>query len=38
MQALDDKGRIKLCVDCHSDQRNNPDFNPSSVHLGQRQP
>lgn len=38
MQALDDKSRIKLCVDCHSDQRNNPDFNPSSVHLGKRQP
>ncbi|MBN3172790.1 cytochrome c nitrite reductase pentaheme subunit [Pectobacterium brasiliense] len=39
MQTLNDKSRIKLCVDCHSDQRNNPDFNPASVHLGnKRQP
>ncbi|WP_058912698.1 cytochrome c nitrite reductase pentaheme subunit [Entomohabitans teleogrylli] len=38
MQALNDKGRIKLCVDCHSDQRNNPSFNPASVHPGKEQP
>ncbi len=31
MQTLSDKGRIKICVDCHSDQRTNPNFNPASV-------
>lgn len=31
VQTLNDKGRINLCVDCHSDQRNNPAFNPAAV-------
>ncbi|MGT4005261.1 Ig-like domain-containing protein, partial [Escherichia coli] len=26
MQTLSDKGRIKICVDCHSDQRTNPNW------------
>lgn len=38
MQTLNDKGRIKLCVDCHSDQRTNPHFNPASVPLRKEQP
>ncbi|MBK4713890.1 MULTISPECIES: cytochrome c nitrite reductase pentaheme subunit [Tenebrionibacter/Tenebrionicola group] len=29
--GFNDKARIKLCVDCHSEQRNNPAFNPASV-------
>ncbi|EFH3633631.1 cytochrome C nitrite reductase, partial [Escherichia coli] len=31
-------GRIKICVDCHSDQRTNPNFNPASVPLLKEQP
>ncbi|EOQ9996605.1 cytochrome c nitrite reductase pentaheme subunit [Escherichia coli] len=38
MQTLSDKGRIKICVDCHSDQRTNPNFNPASVPLLKEQP
>ena len=38
MQTLSDKGRIKICVDCHSDQRNNPNFNPASVPLLKEHP
>ena len=38
MQTLNEKGRIKLCVDCHSDQRTNPHFNPASVPLRKEQP
>ncbi|HCC09803.1 MAG TPA: cytochrome C nitrite reductase, partial [Atlantibacter hermannii] len=38
MQSLNDKSRIKLCVDCHREQRDNPAFNPSSVHLGKEHP
>lgn len=33
MQKLSDKGRIKICVDCHREQRDNPAFNPSSVKI-----
>ncbi|EAA2651541.1 cytochrome c nitrite reductase pentaheme subunit [Salmonella enterica subsp. enterica serovar Uzaramo] len=38
MQTLSEKGRIKICVDCHSDQRTNPHFNPASVPLLKEQP
>lgn len=38
MQTLSDKGRIKICVDCHSDQRNNPNFNPASIPLLKEHP
>ncbi|RPH29525.1 cytochrome c nitrite reductase pentaheme subunit [Buttiauxella warmboldiae] len=38
MQTLNDKGRIKICVDCHSDRRTNPHFNPASVPLFKEQP
>ncbi|EIH8433568.1 cytochrome C nitrite reductase, partial [Escherichia coli] len=27
-----------ICVDCHSDQRTNPNFNPASVPLLKEQP
>ncbi|NDJ57906.1 cytochrome c nitrite reductase pentaheme subunit [Enterobacteriaceae bacterium 4M9] len=36
--TFDDKRRIKLCVDCHSEQRNNPAFNPASVWPGKEHP
>lgn len=38
MQTLNDKGRIKICVDCHSDQRTNPNFNPAAVPLLKEHP
>ena len=38
MKVLNDKGRITICVDCHSEQRNNTDFNPAAVKLRKEQP
>ncbi|NUU66658.1 cytochrome c nitrite reductase pentaheme subunit [Enterobacteriaceae bacterium BIT-l23] len=28
---LNDKARVRLCVDCHREQQGNPAFNPASV-------
>lgn len=36
MQTLNDKGRIKLCVDCHSAQRTGPHFNPAAPLFGEK--
>ena len=38
VQGLGDKGRIKLCVDCHRQQQDDPAFNPASVRLDKGQP
>jgi cytochrome c-type protein NrfB len=38
VQGLNDKGRIKLCVDCHRQQQDDPAFNPASVRLDKGQP
>jgi cytochrome c-type protein NrfB len=38
MKELNDKGRIKLCVDCHRQQQDNPAFNPAAVKLGKELP
>ncbi|MBF0692529.1 cytochrome c nitrite reductase pentaheme subunit [Providencia alcalifaciens] len=38
MKELNDKGKVKICVDCHSDQRDNPNFNPAAVNVLKEQP
>ncbi|AFJ48151.1 cytochrome c nitrite reductase pentaheme subunit [Shimwellia blattae] len=38
MRALDDKGRIRICVDCHREQQSSPHFNPASVPVLKERP
>ncbi|WP_127956923.1 cytochrome c nitrite reductase pentaheme subunit [Serratia microhaemolytica] len=38
MEKLNDKTRIKICVDCHSQQQQDANFNPAAVRFGKEWP